>query len=306
MKAFLQLIRFKNLLIITLLQGVIFFYLIKNAYFKVNLTTQLSDFEAFLLIICTCCMAICANVVNDILDQKEDKINRPDRPIINRSISLNTAWTIYYGSLTLGFFIAIYLGIKINRPYLIVIYPICQSILYFYSARMKSTVLFGNLIVSAFTAITILIFLIAEPEIVVNPLLKNCLNLLLSFSVFAFFINLIREIVKDIEDYKGDNLAGRVTLTTQRGTSFSKKVSIWLASFFIMLCLIWLMVSQSIFEYLSVALLIIFIVLPLVRTIFELSKADHQISFSKLSITLKQVMLAGLILLVILIRHNYT
>ena len=75
---FLNLIRWKNLLIIILVQ-----VLIKYALFEpFNVEVALNDIQFFLLIAATVSTAAAGYVINDVFDIKTDTINDPDQVMV--------------------------------------------------------------------------------------------------------------------------------------------------------------------------------------------------------------------------------
>ncbi|MDR0901045.1 MAG: UbiA family prenyltransferase [Methanobrevibacter sp.] len=161
------------------------------------------------------------NAINDYFDYKIDAINKPNRPIPSGRISLKTA-RIY--SIIL-FLIAIVIGFIISffvNSYLPTIIVIFNSILmYYYAYSLKSSVLFGNMAIA---------FLTASCFIFAGTIL-DLINISLYLGFFAFSMTLAREIIKDMEDYKGDKLEGAKTLPIKYGM----KISAILAAIFILL-----------------------------------------------------------------------
>lgn len=130
------------------------------------------------------------NVFNDIADIEIDRINKPDRVLAKGIISINFAKVLYAIFIVLSFLSAFYFGIE-SFIYLAVI----NLILIFYSTHLKKIVLIGNFTVALLTASA----LIYGAEIAGN------INAGIIPALFAFFTNLIREIIKDMEDVVGDS-----------------------------------------------------------------------------------------------------
>ncbi len=108
-------------------------------------------------------------------------------------------------------FISILISVFLNEVALaIVLFSIL--ILFVYSKFLKQIPLIGNITVAFLTG---LVFIFGG-VVVENPIAA------IVPAVFAFLINLIREIVKDMEDVEGDNKVGVITFPIKFGIQKSK------------------------------------------------------------------------------------
>ena len=109
MRSFLKLVRAKNLLMVAITQYLLQ-YLTITQYHSIRETQPVLDyFHFFLLVLTTVLVAAGGYVINDIKDLEIDKINKPDEMVIGDRISLRQANLIYWGSIFIGGFIAIYM-----------------------------------------------------------------------------------------------------------------------------------------------------------------------------------------------------
>ena len=144
-----------------------------------------------------------ANTLNDVFDFNVDVVNRPNRPLPSGIISIQAArWMWMILSLA-----GVVLSMFISSLHLIMAVGFVLA-LYSYNAFLKSTVLWGNLIVS---------FLVAC-GFFYGGLTVGTLQSLLVGAVFAFLFIFAREIIKDIEDKEGDIQLGIRTLPIAYGT----------------------------------------------------------------------------------------
>ena len=90
---YLKLIRFQNLLMIALMQCIIRYGFLKLQ--KVELA--LADWQFALLVLATVFIAAGGYIINDIMDQETDSINRPNQVIVGRSISESMAYNLILG-----------------------------------------------------------------------------------------------------------------------------------------------------------------------------------------------------------------
>jgi len=175
-------------------------------------------------------------------------------------------------------------------------------LLYFYSASYKRQFLIGNLIVALLTAMVPMLVVIFEwPALykyyTINAVMFPEINFIIywvgGFALFAFLTNLIREIIKDIEDFEGDIAFGRNTIPVVLGVLPAKIVSVSLILITnILLYLGWFFFINDMITliYLSVT-----VVLPLMFVIYILLKSNEKKTLHTASRIMKIVMITGLL-----------
>ena len=138
-----------------------------------------------------------ANTLNDYFDYEIDKINRPDRAISSGLVLRNHALILSLFSLVVGVLIAL----RLNKDSQLLSIGVSLPLIIAYNVKLKNYPLIGNIIVSLILAMSFiyagLVFKKTEPLII--P------------ALLAFGLTLIREIVKDLADIKGDKSAGLMT-----------------------------------------------------------------------------------------------
>ena len=220
----LSLIRFRNLLITALIQICIKFYLI-NAYLN-NSALSVVDFNIYLIAL----ISIVAGgyIINDIYDTEIDKINRPKTRIIEREISKKHATSIYYLLNIIGLISGFYVSYQIGKIWYSIIFIFFAFSLWKYSSHYKGSFLTGNIHVAFLTSLSIInliLFDLMPLGIKTQDGSKIISYIILFYAVFAFFITLIREIIKDIEDIKGDKRIGLNTLAINYGITKTKSIT---------------------------------------------------------------------------------
>jgi 4-hydroxybenzoate polyprenyltransferase len=169
----------------------------------------------FLLILSTQMIAAAGYIINDYYDQKIDMINRPGKVIIG--VKLRRRFAILGHSLLN--FTAIGIGLWID-PLIGLIHIFSAFVLWIYSNQLRRLPLVGNLSIATLSG---LIFLI------VSVYFRQQNNLIMIYALFAFTITLIREIIKDIEDVKGEAAFGCETLPVIWGVQ-GAKIAIYLSA----------------------------------------------------------------------------
>ena len=231
--AFLSLIRLQNLFIVALCQ-----YFIRFAFTKTFLPfPALNDVEFFFFVFTTISIAASGYIINDIYDVETDKINKSGKLIIGEIIKAETAIIFYFLLNTIALFSGIYLAIIIGKPLYSLIFVYCIFFLWRYSRSMKKAFLIGNLHVGILTALvlinTALFDIIPNIHFPGNESGRMILKIILVYSLFSFFLTLIREFVKDIEDKEGDIAINAKTLAIVLGVK-KTKIIIFCLSFVVL------------------------------------------------------------------------
>ena len=272
--AFFRLIRSRNILIVVLNQYMVRIFLIGP---KQDWVSYLLDYKQFMLVIATISIASAGYIINDYFDVKIDLINKPREVIIGKYIKRRWAMLIHQILNFIGVAVGFLLSLKV---FLINILAI--STLWFYSERFKRRAFIGNFLVAFLTAFSLLILSIYYQK---NMLLVNI------YALFAFSISLIREIIKDMEDIRGDARYGCRTLPIIWGIRRTKiLLYIFLVSFVIIL------ISMA-YSLDNQYLMLIFSggVIPFSWFAYKLYWADKRRDFAFLSRVCKVIMLIGIL-----------
>lgn len=317
MKAFLKLIRWQNLLMVILTMvlmryavlapliskiGVI---LIKGSGEEIPMSIQFPWYDFVLLVAATVFITAGGYVINDYFDIKTDLINK-GKVIVGTKIPRRQAMMWHSIFNITGVAAGFYLSYKAGYIWLGTMFLVVSGLLYFYSASYKRQFLIGNLIVALLTAMVPMLVVFYEwPALykyyTINAIRLPQINFIIywvgGFALFAFLTNLIREIIKDIEDFEGDTAYGRNTVPVVIGVLSSKIVSICLITLtIIMLYLIWhFFVNDTI----TLIYVTVMIVLPLLFVIFKLIKSNEKKQLHSASRIMKIVMITGVLYSVI-------
>lgn len=143
-----------------------------------------------------------ANVVNDYFDVGIDKINKPNRPLARGAVGKKEAFLLWLVLSLIGISLNLFLNFAAFA-----IAVVAAFFLFLYSAKLKGTILVGNVTVAGMTGLAFVYgaVVVGRSEVSLIP------------AGFAFLINVAREIVKDVEDMEGDRLGNAVTFPLKHG-----------------------------------------------------------------------------------------
>ena len=277
-----RLIRPKNLLLILMLQCLVLMRLgdVNFLFYDIEKT--------LLLLLSTQFIAAAGYIINDYFDVKIDLVNKPEKVIIGSELSRRWA-IILHISFTLSGLVCAYL---VNfKTFGIAL--VCAILLYIYSASLKKKFLAGNIAIGLLSALSVII---CQAYIGMLDEMK-----LIAYSFFAAFTTLMREVVKDLEDEKGDSLFQSNTLAINLGLRKTKRVLMGTALILLISVIVYpFLALQMIYEYdlffITYAFVLIAgVVIPLLFFIKKLNRADRQQDFAQLSRRLKVIMLIGIL-----------
>ncbi len=272
-RGMVRMTRVWNLFIIVLTQYFTAIFLVNSGQ---NSFVSVFDIRLFLLAQSSALVAATGYIIKDYYDIKIDLINKPDRVVVGKIVKRRVAMVWHLILSTLGVLIGAYLSLYIG-----IFNLLSAGLLWLYSNQLKRMPLVGNLSVALLTgwAVYVIGFFYSSHNVMI-----------LAFAGFAFAFTLIREIIKDIEDVKGDANFGCRTLPVVHGIR-STKVMIYSFSliFFLSICSLAYFFAGKELVLFSLGLLF-----PLSLIAYLLFKADTVAEYAKLSDYCKVIMLIGI------------
>lgn len=299
MISFLNLIRWKNLLLIALVQILIKYALLES--FEVVRFT-LNDFGFILLVLATLSIAAAGNVINDIYDVETDLVNKPEKIIVGKSISEKSAFNIYIVLTVIGVGVGFYLSNLVGRNGFSAIFVIISALLYIYATYLKQTTLVGNIVISFLVSMSLLIVGLFELLPVITEQNRETqltfFKIIFDYAIFAFMINMLREMIKDIEDINGDHKAEMKTLPILIGRERSLKV-VFVLSLIPLFAVTYYIITYLYKHYVAVGYFLILIIAPLLYFTIKSFTAETKKEISFLSVLLKFIMFFGVLSLLL-------
>jgi 4-hydroxybenzoate polyprenyltransferase len=319
MKYYLKLIRVPNLFFLALTQylmwqiaGVFILQVYSGAFPLVSFIRGYTGIELNLLILATVFITAGGYVINDYFDTKIDAINRPEKMIVGKIIAKENAMRFYQILTAIGVVCGLLLSYMARSTTLAFIFLVVPGLLWFYSSNYKRMFMLGNLVVSFCASLSVLIVAIAKVAFLQNinnpefaEILQHRYDFLLlpqtiytwigGFALFAFVLTWIREIIKDMEDEKGDREVECRTMPIKWGI---KNTKIFLYVLISLTIIALFLVGNFYIPFdgmLSVRYIIFAVIAPLVVLIYMIFKANTPADFRQASILSKIIMLMGVL-----------
>lgn len=170
----------------------------------------LLDVDLFIIVLASSLTIASGYIINNFYDSKKDLINRPNKSMLDRLVGQKTKLNVYF---TLNFIVA-FLAIFVSwRAFLF--FSVYIFLIWYYSHRIKKYPIIGNL-TAAFLAIL--------PFFAILLYYKNLYEVIFGHATFLFLLLLIREMIKDLENIKGDLANDYKTIPIVYGEAVSKKI----------------------------------------------------------------------------------
>ena len=244
--------------------------------------TVLLDFNLFIIVIASSLTIASGYIINNFYDSKKDLINRPNKSQIDRLVSQRTKLQVYF---TVNF-VVVLLAILVSFR-AVLFFSVYIFLIWFYSHKLKRYPIIGNLNASLLAVL---------PFFAILLYYKNIYPQIFAHAAFLSLLILIREIIKDLENIKGDIANDYRTIPVIYGEDFAKKTITTLTIFTIIP--VYLLVEtydvgyMDIYFYISMMILIFYLLL--------LWRANNKLQYLRLHNMLKFLIVTGVFSIVLI------
>lgn len=301
MKPYLRLVRLPNLMMIAFTMYAMRFLIIRPRLLLYGIDLKFSEVYFALLVVSVLFITAAGYVINDYFDAPVDLINRPSRVTISKLIPRRMAIMAHLTLSIVGVATGIYLSFAIRLSFLSMVFLLVPGILWFYSTTYKRQFLLGNFIVAFLTALVPLMVILFEIPLLIREYGREMIRNQIDFhtlsawvgcyALFAFLFTLIREIVKDMEDFEGDRAYGRNTLPVVLGLKTTRYVVIALTG--VAVVFITAILTLYLTDLVTLLYTILLVMAPLAYAVFRLLHASNAEQYHHVSSWFKGIMLAG-------------
>lgn len=170
----------------------------------------LLDLDLFLIVLASALTIASGYIINSFYDSKKDLINRPNKSTLDLLVSQQTKLRVYF---SLNFAVAFLAFLISWRAFLF--FSVYIFLIWFYSHKVKKFVVIGNLMAT---------FMAVLPFFAILLYYKNFYEVIIAHATFLFLLLLIREMIKDLENIKGDLANDYKTIPILYGEEISKKI----------------------------------------------------------------------------------
>ena len=240
------------------------------------------DFNLFIIVLVSGLTIASGYIINNFYDSKKDLINRPNKSQLDRLVSQKTKLQVYFAVNFIATFLAFLVSFRA-----VLFFSVYIFLIWFYSHKLKKYPIIGNLTASLLAVL---------PFFAILLYYKNLYPQIFAHATFLFLLILIREIIKDLENIKGDIANDYQTIPVKYGEMFAKKAITFLTVLTIIpvyfLVEIYDVGYMDIYFYVSMIVLIFFLSL--------LWKSDSKPQYNGLHNLLKFLVVMGVFSIVLI------
>ena len=242
----------------------------------------LLDFNLFIIVIASSLTIASGYIINNFYDSEKDLINRPNKSQLDRLVSQKTKLKVYFTVNFIVFFLSFFVSFRA-----VLFFSTYIFLIWFYSHKLKKMSVVGNLTAA---------FLAVLPFFAILLYYKNIYPQIFAHANFLFLLLIIREIIKDLENIKGDIANDYQTIPVMFGESTAKKIITLLTVLTIIpiyfLVEIFEVGYMDIYFYVSLIILIFFLQ--------KLWKSNSKPDYLKLHNMLKFLVVSGVFCIVLI------
>ena len=201
----LSVVRGYNIFIIVLAQYLAAIFIFSP---EISLKEVLFNLDLYFIVLATICVIASGYIINNFYDVKKEAINKPIKTKIDSIVGQKTKLNIYFLLNFIGVGIAFLVSWRAAFFFAVYIF-----LIWLYSHKLKKyplTGLFSAAILALLPFFAIFIYY------------KNFSTIIFTHAAFLFFILMIRELVKDLENIKGDIAQNYKTIPVKYGEYFTK------------------------------------------------------------------------------------
>lgn len=168
------------------------------------------DWRLFLIVFVSTLTIASGYIINNFYDSEKDLINRPNKSMLDRLVSQQTKLQVYFSLNFIATALAYIISWRAALFFAVYIF-----LIWFYSHKLKKYPMIGNLTASLLAVL---------PFFGILMYFKNFYHVIFAHATFLFLLILIREMIKDLENIKGDVANNYQTIPVRFGEKVSKQV----------------------------------------------------------------------------------
>lgn len=168
------------------------------------------DWRLFLIIFASSLAIAAGYIINNFYDAEKDLINRPTKSMLDKLVSQATKLRVYFALNFLSVLIVLPVSINVS-----IFFSGYIFLLWFYSHKLKKYPIIGNLTASLLAML---------PFFSILMHFKFFYSTIFLHASFLYLIILIRELIKDMENIKGDFANNYQTIPVRFGEKKAKEI----------------------------------------------------------------------------------
>lgn len=240
------------------------------------------DWRLFILVFVSTLTIASGYIINNFYDSEKDLINRPNKSMLDRLVSQKTKLQVYFGLNFLATALAFIISFRAALFFAVYIFFI-----WFYSHKLKKYPIIGNLTASLLAVL---------PFFGILLYFKNFYHVIFAHATFLFLLILIREMIKDLENLKGDVANDYQTIPVRFGEKISKQVITILTISTVIP--VYILIEKFDVGYMDIYFYVAF--MALISFLIKLWQSNEHLGYVQLHNALKILIVAGVFSIVLI------
>ena len=170
----------------------------------------LLDFNLLIIVLVSSLTIASGYIINNFYDSEKDLINRPNKSQLDRLVRQKTKLQVYFIINFIVVLLALFVSFRA-----VLFFSVYIFLIWFYSHKLKKILIIGNLTASLLAVL---------PFFAILLYYKNFYSVIFAHATFLFLLILIREMIKDLENIKGDIANNYQTIPVVFGENLSKRI----------------------------------------------------------------------------------
>ncbi len=200
-------VRGYNILIIIIAQYLTSVYILAH---HLPIRRILFDLNLLMIVLASSAAIAAGYIINSFYDREKDLINRPHKTMLDKLVSQRTKLSAYFILNFLSVVFASYVSFRAVLFFSIYIFAI-----WYYSHKLKKYPFIGNIVAAVLAVV---------PFFAVFIYYRNFDLVIFVHATFLFLIISMRELIKDLENLKGDFVQNYRTIPVVYGERTSKRM----------------------------------------------------------------------------------
>lgn len=242
----------------------------------------LLDWRLFILVFVSTLTIASGYIINNFYDSEKDLINRPNKSMLDRLVSQKTKLQVYFGLNFLATALAFIISFRAALFFAVYIF-----LIWFYSHKLKKYPIIGNLTASLLAVL---------PFFGILLYFKNFYHVIFAHATFLFLLILIREMIKDLENLKGDVANNYQTIPVRFGEKISKQVITILTISTVIP--VYILIEKFDVGYMDIYFYVAFI--ALISFLIKLWQSNEHSEYVRLHNALKVLIVAGVFSIILI------
>lgn len=240
------------------------------------------NLDLYFIVLATTCVIASGYIINNFYDADKDAINKPAKSKLDSIVGQKTKLNIYFVLNFIGVAFAFLVSWRAALFFSVYIF-----LIWLYSHKLKKyplTRLFSASILAILPLFAVFIYY------------KNFSTIVFTHAAFLFLILMIRELVKDLENIKGDVMQNNLTIPLKYGEYFTKILITFLIIFtFDPIYFLWKYPEIGMMKYYFYFVGIVFVIF-----LFLLWRAKTKMDYLILHNITKLIIVAGVLSLTLI------